>query len=306
MASASDLLLVVHGSVAATRARGAVLAELAGRPALRLLLDRLDAPSTLGAATRLVLTSDLAADDAVVDVARTAGWAVVRGPSDDLLAGLSVAQVRYPAEAVALVEGTGPLGDPHLVAAVAQLHQRARADHTANLAPRSYPRGLDVEVFATRALRRAELDLTERDERDHVGAQLRQHPERFRLANLASGHALAEEDWTIDQLEQLQVLVGQVGDPVAASWNRILSVGGRTRRPRPGDVVLTPRPAPAAGISPWVQRWDATLDGRDIGSITSSMVDGRTETEVHIAADHREAARAAFYRLVAADHPQGV
>ena len=60
MASASDLLLVVHGSVAATRARGAVLAELAGRPALRLLLDRLDAPSTLDAATRLVLTGTVA------------------------------------------------------------------------------------------------------------------------------------------------------------------------------------------------------------------------------------------------------
>ena len=301
MATSSDPLVVVHASVTATRHRGAVLDEVAGRPAVDLLLARLGAPSTLRTGTTAVVTSDLAADDTVAEHAARAGWRTIRGPVDDLLAGLSIALVRFPADELALVEATGPLGDPHLVAATVELHRRSRADHTSNLAPRSHPRGLDVEVFGARTLRRCELELSDPDDRRHLGAHLRRHPERFRLANLTSGHALAGEDWSIDtaaDLDRLRGVAGQLRDPVGTTWDRILGVAGRTNRARPGDVVLTPRTTVAAGSSPWVQRWDATLDGRDLGTVATSVEAGRTETEVQVAAEHVEAVRAAFYRLV--------
>lgn len=304
--TAEGPLVVVHASVSATRLRDAVLADLAGMPALELLLRRLE-PLRSGPGARLAVgTSDQAADDPVAEVAAGLGIPVVRGTAGDVVGIHAIALVRHEADTVVRIDGTCPLTDPYLVLAALELHREAQADLTSNLLPRSYPRGLDVEVLSARALRAAELEATHPDDRRAVTPFVAQRPERFRLANLHSGHDLAEERWVLDtaaDLAALKELVAQVPDPIEASWNRILSIVGRRVRPLPDKVVLRPERIDQPTPGPWTRRWQAVVNGQSQGTVSVTVHRGKVEREVLVAEPWLEPARDALYRLLL-DDPQ--
>jgi spore coat polysaccharide biosynthesis protein SpsF (cytidylyltransferase family) len=299
-------LVVVHASVAATRLRDAVVADVAGMPALELLLRRLD-PLRGGHGARLLVgTSDLAADDPVADIAAGLGLPVVRGTAGDVVGIHAIALVRHEAETVVHLDGTCPLSDPYVVLAALELHRSAEADLTTNLLPRTYPRGLDVEVLSSRAVRAAELEATHPDDRRAVTPFVAQRPERFRLANLHSGHDLGEERWVLDtaaDLAALKELLAQVPDPVGASWNRILSIVGRRVRPLPDKVVLRPERVDQPTPGPWTRRWQAVVNGQGQGTVSVTVHRGKVEREVLVAEPWLEPARDALYRLLL-DDPQ--
>lgn len=231
---------VVQARAGSTRLPGKVLMDLAGRPLLAFLLDRL---SGLKVDEVVVATSTLARDDPVADVARHAGVACVRGPETDVLARFAVALDAHPADAIVRLTADCPLTDPALVEAVLDLHRRRGADYTCNVLPRTFPKGLDVEVADTGALRRAVEEATDRPEREHVMPYLYRHPELFTLANLRSGEDLADERWTVDTAEDLakvRRIVAGLDPSTRPGWREILAVAGRRPVLPAGGLRLRP------------------------------------------------------------------
>jgi len=136
-----------------------------------------------------------------------------------------------------------PLIDPQLVAAVVERHLATRADYTTNTLPRTFPKGLDVEVLSADALRVAHDEACTAAEREHVTPFVYRRPERFRLANLRHTEPLGHERWTVDTPDDL-VFVRDVCDRMPAdatwSWRDVLAVVGRHVVAAPGAVVLRP------------------------------------------------------------------
>lgn len=300
----SSPLIVVQARAGSTRLPGKVLAELGGMPMLEFQLRRLQPITSVVDAKIVLATSDLAGDDAVAAVAERLGISVVRGSEADVLGRFAIALVRHPADTIVRLTGDCPLTDPFVVAAAVALHEEAEADYTCNVLPRSYPKGLDVEVLSARALRMAELEATEASDREHVTPFVYRRPERFRLANLHSGQNLGEEWWTVDtaaDLTRLREIVAMVPDPLTASWNRILSVVGRTNRPKPGSVVLRPLESDEPGSCPWERRWSADVDGASVGEVTVAAGNGKVERRVLVADQWMEPTREALYRLLLGD-----
>lgn len=297
-------LVVIQASCVDTSLRGAAIADLLGRPALDLQIQRLRPVVTQAGATMVVTTTDLAADDDVVDLASAQGVPVVRAAQGDLLDALAIALVRHGASEVLRIPGGCPLADPFVALAALELHRAAGADHTSNLLPRSYPQGLDVEVFSARSLRMAKLEATSAADLRVPGRYLVRRPERFRLASLHSGHDLADERWHLDSaadLAHLRALLAQVPDPATASWNRILAVVGRSAKPRPDQVVLRPDPPPEPGSSPWVRTWQVWVNGAKRGEATVTAGDGKVHRDVLVDDRWLEPAREAVYRLLLED-----
>jgi spore coat polysaccharide biosynthesis protein SpsF len=222
-----------------SRLPGKVLAEVGGRPMLEFLLARL---RPLGARV-VVATSDLPGDDPVAECAEAAGVPVVRADEQDVLGRFLAAVEAHPASTVIRITGDCPLTDPAVVADVVALRRRRGADYATNVLPRTFPKGLDVEVCRTAALRAAGESATDPAEREHVTPFLYRHPERFVLANLRSGERLGDERWTVDTSEDLEFvrdLVDRLENPLTAGWREILAVAGRRYRPPRGAVHLRP------------------------------------------------------------------
>lgn len=296
-------LVVLDGMRRAGARPGPLLEPLGSWSVLGLAVARLQPFCTRHDAHLVLTLADDPTDDATAAHAEELGLRVVRARAGDALSALTVAKVRLaPAAEVPLVrlDAAGALIDPFVVSAAVDLHLEADADYTSNLLPRSYPRGLDVEVLSDRAVRTCELDVAD-DPAARFDATLpvRRQPHRFRFALLASGHAVADEPWSAtdpDGLEHLRALVGQVSDPVATSWNRILSITGRRSRPLPRTVELHPEGVPEPGSVPWVRRWRVRVDGDDVGTVEAIIEAGGSRREVDVPAEFADAARDALFR----------
>jgi len=295
------VLVVVQARMGSTRLPGKVLQDLVGRPMLQLQLDRLrhGIPADW---TIAVATSTDAIDDPVAKLAASADVAVVRGSERDVLDRFAVALDEIPSRTVVRLTGDCPLTDPQLVADVVALHERSGVAYTSNVYPRSYPRGLDVEVMTSDALKVAADEASDPVEREHVTPFLVRRPRRFPMATLFSGDDLGEEHWTVDRpedLERVRVIADRLSDPVTADWRTILAVAGPTAVPR-GAVHLRPLPPPAPGSCPWIRSWIAVRDGTQLGRVDVAVSDA-TEIAIDAAGDDRAEVERALDALLAHD-----
>jgi spore coat polysaccharide biosynthesis protein SpsF len=71
---------------------------------------------------------------------------------------------------------------------------------------RTFPRGLDVEVFSRAALEEAAREAKEPHEREHVTPYLIRRPEKFPPILLKSGEALGDLRWTVDAPEDFELV----------------------------------------------------------------------------------------------------
>ena len=297
-------LVVVQARAGSTRLPGKVLADLGGVPMLALQLERLKPVVGRIAATVVVANSDMPGDDAVAALARPVDVDTVRGSDPDVLDRLAFALASHPADTVVRLTGDCPFTDPSIVEAALRLHESAGADYTSNVLPRSFPKGLDVEVLSSRALVTAAEEAVDQPDREHVTPFVYRRPERFRLANLHSGEDLGREWWTVDttdDLRRLRDMARMVPDLTTARWDRILAVVGRRAESEPGEVTLRPRPGPDPGSSPWVRRWVADVDGTEIGRIEVAAGQGSVDRRIDVAERWFESTRRALEALLDGD-----
>ena len=216
---------MVQARMSSTRLPGKALADVGGEPLLALLLARLRHARTLDAI--VVATSDRPDDDAIAAAATALDVSVVRGPLEDVLHRFALALGDHPGPVVRITADC-PLTDPALVdLVVTRFAQTPGARYGSNVEePRSYPDGLDVEVFTRAALLDADARATTAVEREHVTPLLRADPSG-RVA-VDSGRALGHLRWTVDTADDLaavRTLVARLGDRRhVAPWEEILAL----------------------------------------------------------------------------------
>jgi spore coat polysaccharide biosynthesis protein SpsF len=100
-------------------------------------------------------------------------------------------------------------------------------DYASNTLRRTYPRGLDTEVFTVAALECACREAAEPYQRAHVTPFLYQHPDRFRLLAVTGDEDYSGHRWTVDTAEDMalvRAIYARLGDRRIFSWRDALSV----------------------------------------------------------------------------------
>src|SRR5208282_4154028 len=199
-------VIINQARMSSTRLPGKVLKEVLSRPLLDYQIERLRR-STL-THELVVATTTNPADDALVDYCRTRDVPVFRGSEQDVLARYYLAAVEHRAEAVVRVTADCPIIDPEVVDRVVSrfLGMANGVDYVSNTQVRTYPRGMDTEVFAFDALRRAHREASLDYEREHVTPYLYRHPEVFRIEQVVHPVDLSAHRWTVDTAEDFELV----------------------------------------------------------------------------------------------------
>lgn len=218
---------IVQARMTSSRLPGKVLAELHdGRRTLDLVIERLSGCREIAAIA--VATSDQSSDDPVAGRARELGVVVVRGPLEDVLERYRLAADTVACDAVVRITGDCPLVDPDLVDLLVSIWRTGHADYVANVCePRSFPKGLDVEVVSTAALRAAATEAGDAGDREHVTPFIRSRPDRFASAGIWLTPAHPELRLTLDTQEdlvRLRALFARLG-PAARIDDILRSLG---------------------------------------------------------------------------------
>jgi spore coat polysaccharide biosynthesis protein SpsF len=199
----SRVVASVEARMSSTRLPGKVLSDIAGRPALLRLLDRLQRATMLDAI--VVATTDRPADDPLVRAVEAAGIRCYRGSEEDVLNRVVQAHRMMGTELVVEVTGDCPLIDPVVIDLGVATFLANAVDVVANVVKPSYPMGIDVQVFPLAALAEVEASVRDPAIREHVSLFFYEHPERYRIL-----HLLAPERYHAPELRlQLDYLEDQ-------------------------------------------------------------------------------------------------
>ncbi len=198
------VLAVVQARLGSTRLPGKTLMEIAGRPMLAHVVERASAiPGVEGV---VLAIPDNILDNPLAELANSAGVPVVRGSEENVLDRFRVVLSEHRADVIVRVTADCPLLDPEVSGGVVAEYMRrqGQVDYVSNVEPRTYPDGLDTEVFSREALLAAWRGAHAPDELEHVTLYIRRHPERFRRANVAHSEDLSALRWTVDTAEDLE------------------------------------------------------------------------------------------------------
>ena len=207
--------VVTQARTTSTRLPGKVLIEVGGKTLLEHHLDRLEGAGL----SAYVATTVNATDDPIVDLAEKRGIPFHRGSEDDVLARFAGLVEEQELDVVVRVTSDCPLIDGAVVRG--GVEEFVRADdpwlYLSNGIERSFPRGMDFEVFSAEALLDAAANATEQAHREHVTPYLyangsgRITQRHVRHEPDASGYRV-----TLDTAEDLEVIRALIEDHGAA------------------------------------------------------------------------------------------
>jgi spore coat polysaccharide biosynthesis protein SpsF len=199
-----NLTAIIQARMGSTRLPGKVLMDLCGKTVLARVVHRLQRAS--GIDEIVVATSSSTKDDFIVSECEHLDVSYFRGPEDDVLERYVHAAERSSSDAVVRITSDCPLIDPEIVDGVIQTFFEHRPDLACNDCPRTFPRGLDVEVFTAEALRLANAMAEQPYQREHVTALMYERPDVFRVHVLTGESHCARYRLTLDTPDDMQLL----------------------------------------------------------------------------------------------------
>jgi spore coat polysaccharide biosynthesis protein SpsF len=207
--------ILVSARMASSRCPGKALAPLAGRPLLEVLLDRMAA--VRGVDGVVLATSVSPENDALVDVARRAGFESFRGDEDDVLRRHVDCARALGADHVVRVTGDNPLTDVETIERLVPRHLREGADYT-YVPGDALLMGILSEVISRSALERSWERGEARHRSELMTLYIKEHPQEFKVvtAELAPGLYRPEYRLTVDEPEDvrlMQEIFARLGEP---------------------------------------------------------------------------------------------
>lgn len=203
-----SVVAFIQARMSSSRLPGKVLMEIEGTPMLRMIWERLGRAETIDEI--VVVTGTSSADDPIEDLCNRFGVNCFRGDDLDVLNRFAEASESYPTDYIVRITGDCPYIDPETVDLVVRTCIEGGFDYAANRMPdeRTYPIGLDVEVFKTDVLRLANRRSTQSYQREHVtpyfydGSDDSIQAFHVRMP----GEDLGAERWTVDTEEDLRFI----------------------------------------------------------------------------------------------------
>jgi spore coat polysaccharide biosynthesis protein SpsF len=228
------MLAILQARMSSTRLPGKVLRPLLGQPMIGRQIERVRRAK--GLQGLVVATSTGAADNAIADWCASAGVDVFRGDLDDVLSRyLGALQAHGWPDHFLRLTADCPLADPVLIDRAITEHVATGADYTHVQSRWTYPKGLDVEVCRTAALRIVGRKATGSD-REHVTRFIYTHPERFKVHAINRDPPLRYR-WTVDTMEDFAFVEAVYRDlyPANPAFTTEDVLGWQARHP---DKVL--------------------------------------------------------------------
>lgn len=192
---------IIQARMTSTRLPGKILADLAGRPLLYHVVARARQSMTLDLVA--VATTDRVTDDVTAQYCNQLAIPYFRGSEDDVLDRYYQAAKLFKADVIVRLTADCPLIDPNVIDRTVQLFKSGDYDYVSNTLERTYPDGLDVEVFSKAVLERTWREASWKSECEHVTPYMR-NPILFRLGCLKHDSNHSGLRWTVDHPRDLE------------------------------------------------------------------------------------------------------
>lgn len=200
----AECVAIIQARMTSTRLPGKVLLDICGQPMLRRVVERVQRAPGVDAVW--VATTDDGTEAPIIKLCDALGVPYHRGSTDDVLGRYHATAMRAGAEIIVRITSDCPLIDPGTVGRCVAAYRAGDADYVSNCQHRTFPRGLDAEVFSFAALECAHREATEATDREHVTPFIWRQPQRFRRHDVVDPVDRSELRWTVDTEADLELM----------------------------------------------------------------------------------------------------
>ena len=216
---------IIQARMGSSRLPGKILANLAGKPLLHHVVQRVGASSLVEDV--IIATTDQPQDDAVAEFSERSGLKCFRGSEQDVLDRVYQASLFYKVEDVVRVTADCPLLDPQVMDRIIDIYLSRQYDYVTNTLRYSFPEGLDTEVFSFAALERSWREAQNPTEREHVTPYIR-YSGHFSHFNVEHSEDLSNLKWSVDTEDDLAFMESLYdllsNDTESLQFSRVLAI----------------------------------------------------------------------------------
>lgn len=190
---------IIQARLTSTRLPGKVLMDIAGKPMLARVIDRVRMAASID--TVIVAVPDTQANRLLEEWCTAYPVRVFAGPEDDVLTRYQQAAHAYNVSTIVRITADCPLIDPAVIDVIVRRFQRGGMDYCSNVNPPTLPDGLDVEVFSRITLDRLVAVIL--DTHEHVTAPFRTNAPTWICETAKHEPNFSAHRWTVDTAEDL-------------------------------------------------------------------------------------------------------
>jgi spore coat polysaccharide biosynthesis protein SpsF len=198
------IVAIIQARFGSERLPGKVLKDIAGEPMLARVVNRTQRASALD--DIVIATTESVLDDVISELCESKSWKCFRGSELDVLERYYQAAVATQADIIVRITSDCPFIEPEVADLVIRecLNRQPSLDYASNtLPPRTFPRGLDTEVFRFDVLERAWREDQDPAWREHVTPYIYRNPESFSLYGVSNDVDYSTMRWTVDTPEDM-------------------------------------------------------------------------------------------------------
>lgn len=218
------ILAILQARMSSSRLPGKVLKTICGKPILSYEINRIKRSKKID---KLVLATSLNSEDDILEhLAKENDIDCFRGDLHDVLKRFYDCALTYNADTIVRLTGDCPIIEPCVIDDAITLYQVEKADYASNSIERTYPDGLDVEVFSLQALIDAHTNATKVDEREHVTKYIYDNSNFFKIAHLKNDIDYSYIRWTLDTIDDFYFFKHfyEAHQNLDFNWKEILSM----------------------------------------------------------------------------------
>ena len=199
-------VIIVQTRMTSARFPGKVIKPILNKPMLEYQLERLTRVERADGVVVACTTNKT--DTPIVELCQRLGVVVFRGSEEDALLRYYGAAKAHQADVIVRITSDCPLIDPQVIDAVIRCYYSApgRYDYVSNTLERTYPRGMDCEVFSFQVLEEAFVEATDQPDREHVTPFIYRQPQRYHLSNVPYIEDQSRHGWTVDTPKDFELI----------------------------------------------------------------------------------------------------
>jgi spore coat polysaccharide biosynthesis protein SpsF len=190
---------IVQARMTSTRLPGKVMKVVLGKTLLEYQIERIKKVKLINQI--IVATTTNSEDDSIVSLCEQLDIPYFRGSEADVLSRYYEAATKFNVDIIVRLTSDCPLIDPQVINETIREFLMSEMDYISNSLVRTYPRGMDTEVFSYQKLKEINELADKLYEREHVTPYFYEHPNLYTIKNVVNSKDYSDYRLTVDTAE---------------------------------------------------------------------------------------------------------
>ena len=221
----NKIICIVQARYSSTRFPGKILKKINNKQSvLEFLVNRLKKSKLL---SKIVIAcSENEKDKKIIDICKKKEISYYVGNELNVLDRYYNANKYFKGKIIVRITSDCPLTDPNLIDKFINIFLKKKVDYLTNVISRTFPDGLDIEIFNKKALNTAWKSSQHTFDKEHVTPYLRKS-KKIKKLNISLKNNFSKDIWTIDykkDLLMLKKIIKHFHPRINFSWEEIMAL----------------------------------------------------------------------------------